>query len=93
MESNYVKSARIKLKHLSIKDYKDFKENFDKIYEIINLYVFKEIKMQIAAKPSPYYQTFVNHREISLEPELKPWQMQTLDYYTRNPLTIYKGVN
>lgn len=88
MESNYVKSARIKLERLQIKYGNDYIKYRQEIYDIISEYVNKELLRRINEHDwtsSTYYQTFVNDRGITLEPERKPWHVQTFDYYTRIP--------
>jgi hypothetical protein len=91
MESNYVKSARIKLERLGVKDCKDISRHKQEIFDIIYDYFCKECQRQIVeAVPTPVhptkgYMTFVDGREITMQPDLKPWQIQTLDYYTRKP--------
>lgn len=89
MESNYVISARIKLKRFGVKNYEDVRKHYQEIYDIISEYVDKELPRLINERnwiPVDGYMTFVNSREITFEPDLKPWQNpRTLEYYTRKP--------
>lgn len=94
MESNYVKSARIKLQKLGITDYDMFKRQYSEVMEIVEDTLWKEFNRKIQESLTPYigftpgYGTFVDVRSIpELPPEKKPWQVQTLEHYTR-PIQI-----
>lgn len=84
MESNYVKSARAKLKKLGITSYEDFDLHKPEIFDIL----FKTIELEFMRKLNnsllqPGYKTFVEASSYPDPlPERKPWEMQTLQYYT-----------
>lgn len=87
MESNYVKSARIKFQKLGVTDYKSFKQHEQEIFEIIYETTWKEYSRKLQESlpdhidlGDPAYFTVT-----SLIPEQKSWEMQTLEYYSRSP--------
>lgn len=92
MESNYLKSARIKLEHLGIKDYKDLKMHYTEVFDIIDDCLWKEWARRMNdslpaySEVHPGYMDFVDFRKLDPIPEQKPWQTpQTLEYYTCTP--------
>ena len=89
MESNYIKSARIKLQKLDITDYESFRKKQCEVFEIIYDTVQKEWDRKLDSLPDielvypiPGYMEFVKE---PLEQKRKPWEMQTLEYYSRSP--------
>lgn len=99
MESNYIKSARIKLQKLGITDYKEFRSKYSEVMKIIEDTILKEWDRKLKTLPTeiesvypvPGYSTFVAARSIpELPPEKKPWELQTLEYYTRTPSNFIK---
>lgn len=84
MESNYIKSARAKLKKLGVTSYEDFNLHKPEIFNIL----FKTIELELTRKLNnsllqPDYKTVVGATSYPDPlPERKPWGMQTLEYYT-----------
>ena len=79
MESNYLKSARIKLERLGINDYKSFKNHYTEVFDIIESCILKEYARKMAdycesVHPTPNYRDFVNWpKPDDPQTERKPW--------------------
>lgn len=86
MESNYIKSARVKLSKLGIKTYEDYQKNKLEIFDII----WKTFELEysnrwdyhlLSSYPLLKYAK-LSEANLWLEHQPQPWEMQTLEYYT-----------
>ena len=86
MESNYVKSARIKLLKLGITDYESFKKHKHEMFEIIDEAVWKEYERKMRESLPDHIDlgTPIPFTVTTSIPKQPCWGVQPLEYYTRS---------